>query len=169
MNHYQELHNAKQENRRLRLLLIEQKNQYEKLIHDLRSEILRPKIDITQNTAKWTDAMRAVCQIYNITPDDIYSKNRTQHILYARHTFNHICRRTLRMSLESIGRIINRDHSTIIHSVRQTNDLIEYDRQFSKTYQQTHELLDSYRDEESSIVDTHIERRERCVAHKETI
>jgi len=146
MNHFQDLHTAKQENRRMRLLLIEQKNQYEKLINDLRREILRPKIDITQTSAKWADVMRAVCQIYNITPDDIYSKNRTQHILYARHTFNYICRRTLRMSLESIGRIINRDHSTIIHSVRQTQDLIEYDRNFAKTYQQAHGLTPKYRD-----------------------
>ena len=169
MNHFQDLHSAKQENRRLRLLIIEQKNQYEKLINDLRREILRPKIDITQTSAKWADVMRAICQIYNITPDDIYSKNRTQHILYARHTFNYICRRTLRMSLESIGRIINRDHSTIIHSVRQTQDLIEYDRNFAKTYQQAHGLLDSYCNEESTIVDTHLERRERCVAHEEEI
>ena len=73
------------------------------------------------------------------------------------------------MSLESIGRIINRDHSTIIHSVRQTQDLIEYDRNFAKTYQQAHGLLDSYCNEESTIVDTHFERRERCVAHEEEI
>lgn len=169
MNHFQDLHNAKQENRRLRLLIIEQKNQYEKLIHDLKREILRPRIDVKTNKAKWTDAMRVVCQVYNITPDDIYSKNRTQHILYARHTFNYICRRTLTMSLESIGRIINRDHSTIIHSVKQTQDLIEYDRNFAKTYQQTLELLGSYSDEESSIVDTHLEGRERCVAYEEAI
>lgn len=169
MNHYQELHLSKQENRRLRLLLIEQKNQYEKLINDLRREILRPNIDITQTSAQWADVMRAVCQVYNITPDDIYSKNRTQHILYARHTFNYICRRTLTMSLESIGRIINRDHSTIIHSVKQTQDLIQYDRNFAKTYQQTLELLGSYSDEESSIVDTYLEGRERCVAYEEAI
>lgn len=166
---YQELHNLKQENKRLRLCIIEQKNQYEKLINDLRREILRPKIDITNSSAKWSDAMRAVCQVYNITPDDIYSQDRTQHILYARHTFNYLCRRVLGMSLTSVGRIINRDHSTIIHSVRQTQDLIEYDRNFARTYKQIAELLDSYCNEESTIVNTHTQRRERCVAHEEEI
>ena len=169
MNHYQDLHNAKQENRRLRLVINEQKNHYERLIQDLKREILRPKIDVRTNKAKWTDAMRVVCQVYQITPDDIYSRIRKQHILYARHTFNYVCRKTLGMSLDSIGRIINRDHSTIIHSVRQTQDLIDYDRNFAKTYQQTLELLDSYRDEESIIINSHIERRERCVAHEEEI
>lgn len=169
MTHYQELHILKQELRRQRLLLIEQKNNYEKIIQSLRREILRPKIDITKNKAKWEDAIRSVCQIYDITPDDIYSHNRQQHIVYARHTFNYICRKTLRMSFESIARIINRDHSTVIHSVRQTQDLIEYDRQFASTYKQIIELLDSYSNQEPIVVDSHTERRERCVAHEETI
>jgi chromosomal replication initiator protein len=169
MTHYQEIHLLKQELRRQRLLLIEQKNNYEKMIQSLKREILRPKIDITRNKAQWEDVMRSICQIWDITPDDIYSHNRQQHVLYARHTFNYICRKTLRMSFESIGRIINRDHSTIIHSVRQTQDLIEYDRQFAKTHQQTLELLDSYSNEESIVVDTHTERRERCVAYEEEI
>lgn len=169
MNYYQEVHNLKQENRRLRLQLIEQKNQYEKLIHNLRREILRPKIDIREQRHQWGDVMRCVCQVFQLTPDDIYSTTRKQQIIYARHTFNHICRTRLNMSLESIGRIINRDHSTIIHSVRQTNDLIEYDKQFDRTYQQTLKLLDSYSNEESIVIDSHLERRERCVAYEEEI
>jgi chromosomal replication initiation ATPase DnaA len=169
MTHYQELHILKQEVKRQRLMIIEQKNNYERIIQGLRREILKPKIDINKNNAKWEDAMRCVCQVYDITPDDIYSHIRKQHILYGRHTFNYICRKTIGMSLDSIGRIINRDHSTIIHSVRQTQDLIEYDRNFAKTYQQTLELLDSYRDEESIVINSHLERRERCVAYEEEI
>lgn len=166
---YQELHNLKQQNRRLRLQLVEQKNQYEKLIQNLRREILRPKIDIREHKHQWSDVMRCVCQVFNLTPDDIYSPIRTQQIIYARHTFNHICRTRLNMSLEAIGRIINRDHSTIIHSVRQTNDLIEYDKQFDKTYKQTTRLLDSYSNEEFVVIDSHTQRRERCVENEEAI
>jgi len=169
MTHYQEIHLLKQELRRQRLLLIEQKNNYETLIKSLKREILRPRIDITRSQAKWEDVIRCICQVYEITPDDIYTKNRTHHILYARHTFNYICRKTLRMSFESIARIINRDHSTIIHSVRQTQDLIDYDRQFASTYKQIIELLDSYSNQEPIVVNSHTERRERCVAHEETI
>jgi len=169
MTHYQELHILKQELRRQRLLLIEQKNNYEKIIAGLRKEILRPKIDITKNEEKWEDVVRSICQVYKITPDDIYAKNRNQHIVYARHTFNYICRKRLRMSLMYIGRIINRDHTTVIHSIRQTQDLIEYDRAFATTYKQIIELLDSYSNEESIVVDSHIERRERYVAHEEAI
>lgn len=169
MTYYQEIHLLKQELRRQRLLLIEQKSNYEKVIQSLKREILRPRIDITRNKEKWEDVVRAICQVYSITPDDIYAKNRNQHIVYARHTFNYICRTRLRMQLEWIGRIINRDHTTVIHSVRQTQDLIEYDRQFASTYKQVIELLDSYSNEESIVVDSHIERRERCVAHEEAI
>ena len=152
---YQELHNLKQENRRLRLHIIEQKTHYEKLIKNLRNEILRPKVDIRDNRHEWCDVMRCVCQVWQLTPDDIHSPIRTQQIVYGRHTFNFICRTVLGMSLESIGRILNRDHSTIINSIKKTQDLIEYDKQFARTYKQIIELLGSYSNEESILIDTY--------------
>ena len=169
MTHYQEVHNLKQELKRNRMLLIEQKNHYEKIIASLRREILRPKIDITTYNAEWTDAMRIVCQLFDTTPDDVYSLNRVQHVMYARHTFNYLCRKVLRMSFLSIGRIINRDHSTVINSVNKTQDLIDYDKQYAKTYQRALELLGSNSAKESLVIDSHIERRERYAANKEEI
>jgi chromosomal replication initiation ATPase DnaA len=169
MTHYQQIHLLKQELRRNRLFIIEQKNHYEKIISQLRREILKPKIDIRLNTAQWCDVMRIICQLCDITPDDIYSNTRVQNIVYARHLFSYLCRKELRLSLQTIGRIINRDHSSIINAVRKAQDLIDYDKQYRQLYKQTIKLLGSYMHEEPIIKYTHTKERKRDVAYQEEI
>ena len=49
-SHYQEIHNLKQEIKRLRLLVVENKMQHDREIKMLKREIVQPKTDITTIT-----------------------------------------------------------------------------------------------------------------------
>jgi len=80
MNHYQETHNLKQEIRRLRLTIQQLHTSHAQEVKRLKNEILRPRCDINDIEADWTDAMRVACQVYDVTPDQIVSHNRKQHI-----------------------------------------------------------------------------------------
>jgi len=141
---YQEQHNMKQENKRLKLVIYELNKKHLLEIEKLKREILKPKLDISSNEQTWHDVMRAVCQTYNMTPDEIQSQNRKQEVMFARHMFCYLCRKHLSMPLSGIGKILMRDHSTIINSVTKASDLIEFDKITKQRYELTMELLGRY-------------------------
>jgi len=59
----------------------------------------------------------AVARKYGVTIEDIRGKRRTREIAQARHVCIYIMRTVTDMSLPSIGRVFNRDHTTILSSV----------------------------------------------------
>ncbi len=144
MNQYQVTHNLKQEIRRLRLTIQQLHTSHAQEVKRLKNEILRPRCDINDIEADWTDAMRVACQVYDVTPDQIVSHNRKQHISYARHLFCYLCRKHLKMTFAGVGNILHRDHSSIINSANVYTDLIQYDRITSQHYTKAFALLGDY-------------------------
>ena len=61
-----------------------------------------------------------VSKKYGISTDDIYGRKRTKHIALARSVAIHIIREITDMSYPAIGKIFDRDYSTIIY----TNQMI---------------------------------------------
>lgn len=59
----------------------------------------------------------AVYKKYNIKKEDIVGKSRTKDIANARHVTVYLIRTVTEMSHPSIGKILDRDHSTIISSL----------------------------------------------------
>ena len=57
-----------------------------------------------------------VAKRYDISKDDILSKKRDQNISYARNVSIYVIRSVTQMSFPEIGKIFNRDHSTIMSS-----------------------------------------------------
>lgn len=157
MNHYQEVHNLKQEIRRLRLTIQQLHTSHSQEVKRLKAEILRPRCDINDIEADWTDAMRVACQVYDVTPDQIVSHNRKQHIAYARHLFCYLCRKHLKMTFAGVGNILHRDHSSIINSVNVYTDLIHYDRITSQHYSKASTLLGDYLQERTDELNLHLQ------------
>lgn len=75
--------------------------------------------------------LRYVSEKYSITPDDIKSAKRNGNIANARHLTVYLMRELTSLNLSTIGDILNRDHSTIISSVRK----VEKDIKMSKSYE----------------------------------
>jgi chromosomal replication initiator protein len=59
----------------------------------------------------------SVYKKYNIKREEIVSSKRTKEIANARHITVYIIRQITDMSLPNIGKIIERDHSTVISSI----------------------------------------------------
>ncbi|NOQ50380.1 MAG: chromosomal replication initiator protein DnaA [Mycoplasmataceae bacterium] len=68
--------------------------------------------------------IQTVGKYYGITENNIIGKGRTSDVMLARHISVYFCRTMLDLSLIDIGRSFNRDHTTIINSVKR----IESDR-----------------------------------------
>ncbi|MBQ7298720.1 MAG: chromosomal replication initiator protein DnaA [Clostridia bacterium] len=61
--------------------------------------------------------LNAVARKYGVTIEDIRGKRRTREIAQARHVSIYIMRNVTDLSLPSLGRVFNRDHTTILSSV----------------------------------------------------
>ena len=60
-----------------------------------------------------------VADHYGLTPQEIYSKNRSRKIAYPRQIAMYLCRKLLSMSLADIGKSIgDKDHTTVMHAVK---------------------------------------------------
>ena len=59
----------------------------------------------------------SVFKKYNVKREDITGNSRTKHIATARHITVYLIKQITDMSLPNIGKIINRDHTTVISSI----------------------------------------------------
>ena len=156
ISHYQEVHNLKQEIRRLRLQIADITVKHDKEIKRLKQEIIQPKCDLKTIDADWTDAMRVCCQAYDVTPDLVISSLRKQSVVYARHMFSFLCRKHLKMTFSSIGYILGRDHSSVMNAINVFDNLITHDRNTRQTYETSVQLLGDYLHQRSLVIDTHL-------------
>jgi chromosomal replication initiator protein len=156
MNPYQETHNLKQEIRRLRLQIADITVKHDKEIKRLKQEIIQPKCDLKTIDADWTDAMRVCCQAYDVTPDLVISSLRKQSVVYARHMFSFFCRKHLNMTFNSIGYILGRDHSSVMHAINVFDNLVTHDKTTRQTYETSLQLLGDYLHQRSLIIDSHL-------------
>ena len=140
-SHYQQLHNQRQEIKRLRLLILEIQAEYNNQIKALKREIINPRINLTDEPNNWKEVLRAVCTTTELTPDEILCPSRKRASLYARHMFNFICRKRLGMAWAEIGRIIHRDHSTAINSVKEFTNILYTDKEVQRQYAKVCVLL----------------------------
>ena len=155
MNHQQQIHILKQEVKRLKGVISSLNQSRIREVNKLKREIINPKCKINEIDAQWTEAMRVVSIVYDVTPDAILEKVRTQNIMDARHLFCYLCRKHLKMTYLSVGKILHRDHSTIINSVQVYDSLIEYDRTTNKLYVESLSLLGLHLHERSKLVNTY--------------
>jgi chromosomal replication initiation ATPase DnaA len=107
----------------------------------LKREIVQPKTDINNNYTTWGEVLRVICEVMDMTPDQIIAKSRKRKALYARHMFNHICRKRLGMTFMEIGSISHLDHSTIISSVREFGDILHTDKEMQRYHAKVHTIL----------------------------
>jgi chromosomal replication initiator protein len=156
MTPYQEVHNLKQEIRRLRLQIADITVKHDKELKRLKQEIIQPKCDLKTIDADWTDAMRVCCQAYDVTPDLVISSLRKQSVVYARHMFSFFCRKHLNMTFNSIGYILGRDHSSVMHAINVFDNLVTHDKTTRQTYETSVQLLGDYLHQRSLVIDSHL-------------
>jgi len=65
---------------------------------------------------------------------DIKDRYRGVNYVEARNMYFHICYKLFNMSLTAIGKTIDRDHSTVLHGLRQFEVWMEYDDLFKKKF-----------------------------------
>lgn len=90
-------------------------------------------IEVKTKRATAFEIVRGVGEFCNVPVDKILGKTRYQNIVEARMLVAYLMRndRNLKYSLTLIAKLLNkRDHSTIIHSIKTVENLMEVDEDF---------------------------------------
>ncbi len=75
-----------------------------------------------------------VCEHFNITNDQVVSKSRSKDIAKPRQIAMYLCKEMTDTSLDGIGALLGgRDHSTVIHGIKETSKLYESDDNIKNT------------------------------------
>ncbi len=92
-----------------------------KLVHECVDSIVH-HVDDPQTIAE--KIIKRVAKKYDISQEDLMSKNRTKTVSDARTLAIYIIRRVTGMSFPELGKLFNRDHSTIITANTKLSDRI---------------------------------------------
>lgn len=86
---------------------------------DLAKEVLKDIISPDENKEITPSLIiKTVADHFNISPDDMCSKKKSQDIVYPRQIAMYMCRILTETSLQSIGTALGRkDHTTVMHAI----------------------------------------------------
>lgn len=72
-------------------------------------------------------------KFYNVAPEKIYSTSQKQDITKIRQISFYLCKEVLDLSLQKIGSVCNRDHTTVLHGIKKIESLMKTDSVFKET------------------------------------
>lgn len=84
----------------------------------------------------------AVCIIFGVSFESIKSNIRVRHIVEARQVLQYFLRKYTRLSLYEIGRITNKNHTTVLHSIKTVNNLKETDKLYREKFNEVKERIE---------------------------
>jgi hypothetical protein len=68
---------------------------------------------------RWKEILRETCAKYKIHPEEVLGKSRESPLIYCRREVYYRLRTELGMSLNQIGLKLNKDHTSVLHGVRE--------------------------------------------------
>jgi chromosomal replication initiator protein len=98
---------------------------------DLVKNLLKEQIKEQKENIKLPDIINIVAKELNIKPSDIKSKKRTAAVANARRVVIYLSKELTHNSMPNIAQYLGmKDHSSISHSIKKANELIESDENF---------------------------------------
>ncbi len=85
---------------------------------DMVKEILKNVISENERSISTEIILDMVADQFKISTDELKSKSRKKTVAFPRQIIMYLARKYTDHSLADIGRVLNRDHSTVVHSIR---------------------------------------------------
>ena len=108
-------------------------DKYEKEISRLKYLLTKP-IRKENEDVELTTVLEAVSSATEIIPHDILAHNRQRHISIARHLFCFVAYTHYGYTLMAISRFLNKDHSTVIHSINTYQNYLDCNYKLEAKY-----------------------------------
>jgi chromosomal replication initiator protein len=91
---------------------------------------------LSQNESLAHRIMLVVSEYYRISIDDLRGESRLMKYKTARQVAQDLIRWKAKMPLVKIGKMFNRDHSTVVYSCQTVADLRRFDKKFDAEYKE---------------------------------
>lgn len=103
----------------------------------------RPSMVITYNVLKTIDKqiIDCACTVHGIGILDFCGNTRKEEFVDCRRQVMYFMRRELHYTYEKIGTIFRKDHSTVIHSVKQHENFMHSSKHYAKIYSKVKEEI----------------------------
>lgn len=98
----------------------------------------------SKNIGKIEKLKNAITEVMGLRFEDYITKSRTQKCFYARMIIINYCRDQENMSLNDIGNIINRDHTTVMHGIKTFKNEIRFNNTFRENVVKINKILTRY-------------------------
>jgi chromosomal replication initiator protein len=104
-----------------------------------RQKAMKEKINYVESIIK------EICKYYSLTAEQVKGKSRKREIVKARFISIYIIKNETDFTLSAIGRIFNRDHSTILHSIKIINNTLtlRYDTDISDELREIKKIINN--------------------------
>ena len=83
----------------------------------------------------------SIYEVTGVNKTDLISKNRHRNIADTRKILIQMIRDKYNYTLSTIGKLINRDHATVIHSLKASEWLLEHDKLFRSRYDKINNII----------------------------
>ena len=98
------------------------------LVENITKEVIRSERSYTPEYI-----VEKTASFYDLSPEDILGKGKTKNIAAARQMATYLMRKLTTLTLEEIGGVLNRDQSTLLHSIRKIEESVNTDASLSDT------------------------------------
>lgn len=85
--------------------------------YELPHAMVRPRLTVKR-------IQDVVSSYYHITPHEMTSERQAREVVIPRHVAMYLARQMTFKSLPSIGRLFNRDHTTVMHGIRRVKGMM---------------------------------------------
>ena len=87
-----------------------------------REKLTRVKVVATKRFCE--ELLMRCCEVFDVPFDEVKSKKREKSMVFARQAFCYLAKKE-KYTLGNIGKLINRDHSTVLYSIKQVECYIQ--------------------------------------------
>ena len=97
----------------------------------LAERVIKRAVKVDNHPLTIDDILETVCQHFNVTPQNVFSKSRKRDYVQARQISMYLAQKFTKMPTSRIGQLIGgRDHSTVIHSCTAIEQRLKVDKGF---------------------------------------
>lgn len=83
--------------------------------------------DVSRTMPARSTIINRVCTRYGVTFEELKAKSRKREYVFPRHLLMYLLTKKAGMTLADAGRLLDRDHTTVIHAIKCIEDYIETD------------------------------------------
>jgi chromosomal replication initiator protein len=100
---------------------------------ELAQRVMRHNVRSQQKVLTMDQIIECTCEHCNIRQEDVYGKSRKANIVLARQLSMYFAQQLTKLTTSKIGTLVgNRNHATVIHSVKTIENRLKTDKEFHR-------------------------------------